>query len=358
MSIERELKQSARISVLDLLRSLAITFVVITHYKFSYLPGGSVGVSIFFCLSGFLITRNLLEDHVSAADFWLRRIFRIYPTFVIACALNLSLLYLMDSSKFVHLTRSLPELLLFIKMPEPRINMEAGVLWTLQIELLFYFFAPFLIKKVDPTFRYCIVAFLIIVSISIKVFTQLGYFHLPSYSIFQMLFWMDNLLFGVCVALLLNKISLAYEDDLRPKRKIILCNYAALVTIFAIAYFIPSKDPIWPWQSTAVSLLTGIIIFTCLKYQLLPRIPKLVSYISLFAYAIYLAHPFPRELHIDTPIPLVTNVLILASVVALALALHYAVERPGIRLGKRVSAILSTTPTLTFDGQMKRSTTI
>src|SRR5690606_30982186 len=48
------------------------------------LPGGYLGVDVFFCLSGFLITRLLLDEHrtadrISLGRFWYRRARRLLP---------------------------------------------------------------------------------------------------------------------------------------------------------------------------------------------------------------------------------------------------------------------------------------
>ncbi len=76
------------------LRAVAVATVVVCHVWPSVLPGGFVGVDVFFAISGFLITSHLLReidrhDGVSLAAFWARRARRILPAalFVIAiCA--------------------------------------------------------------------------------------------------------------------------------------------------------------------------------------------------------------------------------------------------------------------------------
>ena len=68
-----------RMIFLDFLRSIAIFFVLLTHYYGWFFPGGSIGVSIFFCLSGFLITNQLLNPKVSFRSFLIKRFLRIYP---------------------------------------------------------------------------------------------------------------------------------------------------------------------------------------------------------------------------------------------------------------------------------------
>lgn len=69
---------------LDGLRGIAVMGVVVYHYFPQAMPGGFIGVDIFFVLSGFLITSLLLREkavtgNISLTNFWLRRARRIFP---------------------------------------------------------------------------------------------------------------------------------------------------------------------------------------------------------------------------------------------------------------------------------------
>ena len=69
---------------LDGLRGLAVLAVVIYHFFGDILPGGYLGVDLFFVLSGFLITSLLVREYrvnstISLKDFWIRRFRRILP---------------------------------------------------------------------------------------------------------------------------------------------------------------------------------------------------------------------------------------------------------------------------------------
>jgi peptidoglycan/LPS O-acetylase OafA/YrhL len=76
------------------LRALAVSLVVAWHLWPDAVPGGFVGVDVFFAISGFLITSLLVREveatgRVSLRDFWARRARRILPaalTVVAACA--------------------------------------------------------------------------------------------------------------------------------------------------------------------------------------------------------------------------------------------------------------------------------
>ncbi len=74
---------------LDGLRAVAVVLVVIFHGELGLFPGGFVGVSVFFTLSGFLITQVLLREldqhgAISLTRFWTRRARRLVPA-AMAC---------------------------------------------------------------------------------------------------------------------------------------------------------------------------------------------------------------------------------------------------------------------------------
>jgi peptidoglycan/LPS O-acetylase OafA/YrhL len=69
---------------LDGLRGLAVLAVIVYHADKSWLPGGFLGVEVFFVVSGYLITALLVaererEGRVALGDFWLRRARRLLP---------------------------------------------------------------------------------------------------------------------------------------------------------------------------------------------------------------------------------------------------------------------------------------
>lgn len=75
---------SPRIAALDGLRGCAVLLVVAFHAGLPGFGGGFLGVSVFFTLSGFLITRLLLQEHaengsIELGAFWGRRIRRLLP---------------------------------------------------------------------------------------------------------------------------------------------------------------------------------------------------------------------------------------------------------------------------------------
>lgn len=69
---------------IDGLRAVAVLAVILYHINSSFLPGGFTGVDIFFVISGYLITGNILRESASEhgfswVEFYRRRILRILP---------------------------------------------------------------------------------------------------------------------------------------------------------------------------------------------------------------------------------------------------------------------------------------
>jgi peptidoglycan/LPS O-acetylase OafA/YrhL len=167
----------ARIGGVDMLRGLAIFFVLMNHVnirlliaKVPYTLGlpdqlvsslvwnGQPGVQIFFAISGFLITSMTLRrwgslERVSVRDFYLMRFARIAPLLILLLAV-LSVLHFANFDDYVvqaktgGLGRALLAALTFhVNVLEARRGYLPGnwdVLWSLSVEEMFYLFFPLL----------------------------------------------------------------------------------------------------------------------------------------------------------------------------------------------------------------------
>ena len=75
----------------DGLRAIAVLAVMLFHAGVPWVPGGYLGVDIFFVISGYLIMRVIVAEreagHFSLARFWIRRIRRILPALLLTMAL-------------------------------------------------------------------------------------------------------------------------------------------------------------------------------------------------------------------------------------------------------------------------------
>jgi peptidoglycan/LPS O-acetylase OafA/YrhL len=84
-----------RLDYIDGMRAIAIVAVVCFHAHIPGFSGGFVGVDIFFVISGFLITHQIvsqsLDGRFSMADFYARRILRIFPPLLLVTVATLAL---------------------------------------------------------------------------------------------------------------------------------------------------------------------------------------------------------------------------------------------------------------------------
>ena len=75
------------------LRALAVSAVVVNHYFPDYMPGGFIGVDVFFVVSGFLMTKNIITDiearRFSFVRFYSRRARRLLPAALLVLLFSL-----------------------------------------------------------------------------------------------------------------------------------------------------------------------------------------------------------------------------------------------------------------------------
>ena len=95
---------------IDGLRAVAVAAVVTYHLEESWLPGGFVGVDIFFVISGFVVAASLLRRQSASvgtyfAAFYSRRVKRLSPALVLVTLLTAVELNLLVPSSYP----SLPE---------------------------------------------------------------------------------------------------------------------------------------------------------------------------------------------------------------------------------------------------------
>ena len=198
MSLESspDLGQS-RIEVLDGLRAMAITLVLACHVitpfwtdpsrpflpePFSplgiFLANGWCGVDLFFVLSGFLITRQILAGD-TIGHFYKKRFMRIAPMYYIVLTLvclRLFPTYPVYEPAHVWGWRYIYHLFFLQDFLWCDIM---GVFWTLAVEFHFYIIAPFLIAgllRLGIRKRFALLALAALVSVSVKVWVAFYWF--------------------------------------------------------------------------------------------------------------------------------------------------------------------------------------
>src|SRR4051812_33331846 len=140
----------AYVPALDGVRALAVMMVLLHHVSVPYLLGGFIGVSVFFVLSGYLISSLLLDEvartgRVDLPAFFRRRATRLYPALVVAVVLAI-VVALVDHNEVGDTTLGAPLALGYVtNLAGWRGWAFAGFLshtWSLAVEAQFYLLWP------------------------------------------------------------------------------------------------------------------------------------------------------------------------------------------------------------------------
>jgi peptidoglycan/LPS O-acetylase OafA/YrhL len=263
----------AEITNLTALRFFAAFMVFIDH--FTMLPGpnrfdyfrecGSVGVSIFFVLSGFILAYNYLNldwrnrFRVCATEFYTARIARIYPLHFLAVLFALPLALNSVTSRLV--PAALPVHLALVDMfvPIKQLGVPPNkVAWTLSCEIFFYLLTPmvfWLMKRFSISKRSFGLGVLLWISVEVVLFNLIPSWqpYFPNYAVFRFCDYLAGiwlyLLFagqpgmlvsGSCVFASIALIAAAQMLPAAAGSSIpmtVLCLPGAALMVFALAGF-------------------------------------------------------------------------------------------------------------------------
>src|SRR5271166_7057359 len=160
------IRQFAYRPEIDGLRAVAISGVFLFHLNPEWLPGGFIGVDVFFVISGYLITSILYQDlqagRFSLSKFYQRRIARLFPAFFTVALFTLAATSYVYSSQdfasaganFVAASLSLANIKCMWQGNYFGISPDAQPFlhyWSLSVEEQFYLFFPITIFLI---FRY------------------------------------------------------------------------------------------------------------------------------------------------------------------------------------------------------------
>lgn len=135
------------------LRAVSISIVLVSHTGFGNVVPGGLGVTIFFFLSGYLITTLLLDEYersgqINIGKFYLRRLFRLFPPLLVTLCIAYSLVVMGLLDGGISWSGVLAQLLYFANYyglffdPGNTTAAGTGILWSLAVEEHFYLIYP------------------------------------------------------------------------------------------------------------------------------------------------------------------------------------------------------------------------
>jgi peptidoglycan/LPS O-acetylase OafA/YrhL len=275
------------------LRALSVVIVVLYHFDSKIVPGGFIGVDVFFVISGYLMTKiissSIEKGGFNVFTFLYRRFKRLFPALAFLCFIvylyafiYLTSVEFQEVSK--HVVASLSFSSNFIYW------LEAGYFdssaatkwllhtWSLSAEWQFYIIYPFILLLYYNVFSIKIIKYIILASFIISFIVSLflfnnhpdaAYYLLPSRA------W-EMLLGGLALYFPLKKGFRGYVC--------LIC----LISIVASAFLIDS-DANWPGYIALIPTVSAyIIIASNWDWKLFEN--KYIQLIGLWSYSIYLVH--------------------------------------------------------------------
>lgn len=338
---------------IDGLRAIAVISVIIYHLNENWLPGGFLGVDIFFVISGFLITGIIIteiqQNSFSFKQFYTRRIKRIYPAFITVIALVsfiASAIFIYNDFNQLRKTIELATIFLsnfYLGLTQGYFDLSANEnpvihIWSLAVEEQYYLIFPLILilaykkfREIKALFSITLVLFFILLATSFipaNVYKEV--FHQPN------IYYLSNLRFpellvGSLLAIYHNFSNNIQLSKLANNTLAVLSTLLLFSCLFLmnndIAY-IPGVTLILPCIFTALIIHTtsqNNIIKLCLSNKAIVFIGK-ISY-SLYLYHwifIALAYYITGEKQINNQsIAIVTVLTIIFSVLS-----YYLIEQP------------------------------
>ena len=294
---------AGRNAPIDVLRGVAIGLVLIHHFNIAYPLGGGLihrvarngnyGVTMFFAISGFLITSNALArwgslEAIGVATFWRRRAARIGPTLVLlmACVNVLAMSGLARFGNQGGVSWGMADLAAFgfwmnVLMGHAGwFNYVLCVLWSLSVEEVFYLAFPLLAAGLRGRwFGWFLVAVIAVGPVWRGLHADDEYGLLYAY-----LACFDGIAIGCAARLLAGRF--------RPGVALQVAVGAAMVALYLGA-------PIWEtavWGVTAMAAGTGVLLVGAAKDGRVASGLRPVAWAGRHSYELYLWHLVPLGL--------------------------------------------------------------
>ena len=356
--------ETPRLHGLDGLRAIAVTTVILFHLTPGALPGGYIGVDIFFVISGFLITSLLLREHAQTGRvvfraFWARRARRLLPALAIVVLASCTTAFLLGGDVLVSIGRQVLGAATFsynwVAIASQASYFDSTTpellrnLWSLAVEEQFYLVWPFVVVALvlfrRIGWRLALVSLIALGSISAMVAISLSGAD-PT----RVYYGTDTHSFGLAIGALLAVVALNWsprrlEWRRSTARALPLLGTVAVAGLLALSWLLV-EDSVLVFRGglVLVAVLTALAIAGALvPGSVLGRVLDLapLRLIGERSYGLYLWH-WPLFVLVTAALPAADAWLIggiaLGITVVLATLSYQFVEQPIRRRGFRSAA--------------------
>jgi peptidoglycan/LPS O-acetylase OafA/YrhL len=349
---------SLYIPSLDGIRAISFFLVFFAHAGLGDMVPGGFGVSIFFLLSGFLITTLLRAEfaryrRISLGGFYLRRVLRILPPLYVALALAMVLCSIGRGHTVIPFAGTLSQALQVsnyyqIYASDALIMPGSGVLWSLAVEEHFYLLFPLFYLWMCPRFsvrrQTVILLALCAAALAWRCILHF-YFHAGSIRTYYGTDTrFDSIVFGCVFAVVANPIlhDPLHGWFLRRMRWLLPLCVAVLLGTFLVRNEGFRETIRYTLQGLALIPLFMAAIHYQKSFPVILLNLPFMRFLGVLSYSLYLCHSIMME-SVErnwTANPALTSAVSLACALCFATSVHYWIERPCTRIRKRLSKVL------------------
>ncbi|MGY3215155.1 acyltransferase family protein [Mucilaginibacter sp. HD30] len=338
---------------LDGLRGAAIILVILAHIGFGRVIPGGFGVSMFFFISGLLITGLLINEFnsnntINLKKFYLRRVIRLYPALVFMTALSVILLLIYHSR--IQLLAILSSLFYFANyyytyLKPPAVNGFDdifNIVWSLSIEEHFYLVFPvlfYLLYRSGNKLLYLSLVVCLCAFVYRYYILNTGNNYAATMRIYVVTETrVDSIMWGCIAALLVYKNRATWYINIIRSPWALLIGIVIILSpavfsnrLFAESFRFTRQSLGFMFIIPSIGYLSqNSIIRKIFEYNVLVFIGKLSYSLYLFHWvAVTVANQYFK---FATPLWLC---LMLGLTILLSLTSYYWVERPFVKLRKR-----------------------
>ena len=291
---------------LDGIRTIAFITVFLSHAGLGDLIPGGTGVTVFFFLSGYLITTLLRQEYdryetLNLKLFYLRRVLRIWPSFYLVLLVGTALTVLGFLRGEIHLPAFLSQALHYFNYYRIFVNAEgitAGslVYWSLAVEEHFYLIFPLLylaLRKLGVSSRRQMLIFwglclAVLVWRCVLVFSLRGD---HAYTYYATDTRVDSILFGCALGVSSNPMLDAQQYS-NKLWKYLFLPAGIILMLFSFLYRSPDFRETFRYTIQGIALCP--IFFTAIRFPSwgLFRVLNLkwMRFLGVLSYSLYLVH--------------------------------------------------------------------
>ncbi len=296
---------SERIHSLDGLRAVAVLTVVLSHYGLGSIVPGGFGVTLFFFISGFIITHLLINEfantsRINVKNFYVRRAVRIFPSMYLALFISYLVWFYGVYDKDVSTNAILAQifhLTNYYSIYNSSVNTlpGTGILWSLAVEEHYYLVFPFAFYAIRKRFSHeTMISIFVLVCILVLLHRLMLIYvfdatHTRVYKGTDTR--IDSILWGAVLALTYNssfKKTIGKMVNLQNK----LLSISILVLLFTFLYRDEEFRQTFRYTLQGLSLLViGWYILTAPnKFVFSTLNNPFMRYVGTISYGIYLFH--------------------------------------------------------------------